>query len=345
MTLADRVAGCLYGAAIGDALGSAFEFVDAATIRRLLREPFVWQYRASVSGSLLHPREPGRPTDDTAMALSVAGAISGGEPLTAALFARRFLTDLNCGTGRFGEMFWSGGPGGATTRALSRLRAGADPATCGHPEDGGNGAAMRAYPVGFLSDRDEVLRVAALQARVTHGHPAAIAAAQAVAALVHDALAGRAPSLDPPAGIDEATFVAMWRALHRNIVFGGPLPAELRNIAMSGWACVAGAHAIAAAFAGDPERAIAAAVGSGGDTDTVGSIVGAIVGARNGLHALPLRWVDGLRDRQLVEAAIVDLRLARTGVADTASNELMLRGAVHAPNSENRSVEQRRNPA
>ncbi len=195
MTLADRVAGCLYGAAIGDALGSAFEFVDAATIRRLLREPFVWQYRASVSGSLLHPREPGRPTDDTAMALSVAGAISGGEPLTAALFARRFLTDLNCGTGRFGEMFWSGGPGGATTRALSRLRAGADPVTCGHPEDGGNGAAMRAYPVGFLSDRDEVLRVAALQARVTHGHPAAIAAAQAVAALVHDALAGRAPSL------------------------------------------------------------------------------------------------------------------------------------------------------
>ena len=126
MTLADRVAGCRDGAAIGDALGSAFEFVDAATIRRLLREPFVWQYRASVSGSLLHPREPGRPTDDTAMALSVAGAISGGEPLTAALFARRFLTDLNCGTGRFGEMFWSGGPGGATTRALSRLRAGAD---------------------------------------------------------------------------------------------------------------------------------------------------------------------------------------------------------------------------
>ena len=304
MTRADRIAGCLYGAAIGDALGAAFEFVDAATIHRLLHEPFVWDYRASVAGSLLHPREPGRPTDDTAMALSVAGAITSGEPLTAELFARRFLSDLHRGTGRFGGMFWGGGPGGATTRALSRLRAAADPARCGHPEDGGNGAAMRAHPVGFLSERDEVQRVGALQARVTHGHPAAVAAAQAVAVLVHDALAGRAPSLDPPAGVDDATFVATWEAMHRDVIVGGPLPVQLRNIAMSGWATVAGAHAIAATYAGDPERAIAAAVGSGGDTDTVGSIVGAIVGARCGLDALPRRWVAGLQGRELVDGAV-----------------------------------------
>jgi hypothetical protein len=81
--------------------------------------------------------------------------------------------------------------------------------------------------------------------------------------------------------------------MHRDVVAGGPLPSQLRNIAMSGWANVTGAHAIAATFAGDPERAIAAAVGSGGDTDTVGSIVGAIVGARYGLNALPRPWVGG----------------------------------------------------
>jgi hypothetical protein len=123
---------------------------------------------------------------------------------------------------------------------------------------------------------------------------------------VHDALAGHPPSLDPPPGMDDASFVATWRAMHRDVVVGGPLPASLRNIAMSGWATVAGAHAIAATFAGDPERAIAAGVGSGGDTDTVGSIVGAIVGARCGLDALPRRWVEGLRGRELVGAAIVE---------------------------------------
>jgi ADP-ribosylglycohydrolase len=55
---------------------------------------------------------------------------------------------------------------------------------------------------------------------------------------------------------------------------------------MSGWATVAGAHAIAFAFAGEPARAIAAAVASGADTDTVGSIAGAIVGARHRLRGL-----------------------------------------------------------
>jgi ADP-ribosylglycohydrolase len=47
---------------------------------------------------------------------------------------------------------------------------------------------MRAHPVGFLLDRASVFRVAALQARVKHDHPAAIAAAGAIVVLVHDAL-------------------------------------------------------------------------------------------------------------------------------------------------------------
>jgi hypothetical protein len=45
----------------------------------------------------------------------------------------------------------------------SRIPRGWDPATCAQVEDGGNGAAMRPHLVGFLSDGDEVLRVAALR--------------------------------------------------------------------------------------------------------------------------------------------------------------------------------------
>jgi ADP-ribosylglycohydrolase len=135
MTRAERVAGCMFGAAVGDALGSAFEFIDAATIHRTLGEPFVWNYQNAVPGLLLHPRKPGRPTDDTAMALSVGSALVSGEPLTPSLFARQFLADLARGTGRFAEIFWQGGPGGATTQALSRLGRGAEPATCGHTDE------------------------------------------------------------------------------------------------------------------------------------------------------------------------------------------------------------------
>jgi ADP-ribosylglycohydrolase len=308
MNRADRIAGCLYGAAIGDALGSAFEFIKSDAIERRLGEPIAREFVQAIPGSLLYPREPGRPTDDTAMALSVALAIAGDEPLTAGLFAKRFLEDLDRVHGRFGEIFWTGGPGGATTRSLSRLKRGADPATCGHPEDGGNGTAMRAHPVGFLADRDTVLEVAAIQARVTHGHPAAIAAAAAVAVLVYDALQGDGASIDVPDGIVDATFVTSWHELHRDLVPSGlRLPNRLRNVAMSAWETVAAAHAIAMCFAGDPVTAIGVAAASGGDTDTVATITGAIVGARSGLSAFPTTWLEGLTARPIVEDALQEL--------------------------------------
>ncbi len=63
---------------------------------------------------------------------------------------------------------------------------------------------------------------------------------------------------------------------------------------MSGWVTVATAHAITLIYANEPELAIGAAAASGGDTDTVACIVGALVGARHGVAALPSRWINGL---------------------------------------------------
>ena len=114
-TRADRIAGTMFGAAIGDALGSAFEMVSNETIERALGSAFASDFRAALRGSLLYPRAAGKPTDDTAMALSLAFALSCGEPFDAALFAERFLADLDRTNGEFATMFWDGGPGGATT--------------------------------------------------------------------------------------------------------------------------------------------------------------------------------------------------------------------------------------
>jgi ADP-ribosylglycohydrolase len=209
-------------------------------------------------------------------------------------------------------MFWTGGPGGATTRALRRLMGGADPATCGHPEDGGNGTAMRGHPVGVLRERDDVLRVAAVQSKVTHGHPGATAAAQAIAALVWDALNDRPLDERIPEGIDDRDLTEAWRATHRDAPHGERLPAHLRSVPMNGWYTVAAAHAIVLRYASDPLDAIAAAAGSGGDTDTVACVAGGIVGARMGLRALPEAWTSGLVWHNDVEYAIEAL-VARFG--------------------------------
>jgi ADP-ribosyl-[dinitrogen reductase] hydrolase len=292
----DRVTAMLLGGAIGDALGSAYEMLASSAIEKHLGSSIAEDFEPALEGSLLWEREPGQPTDDTAMALSVALALASRKPITADLFASRFLEDLDFRSGPFGAMFWNGGPGGATTRALRRLHAGAAAATNGHADDGGNGAAMRAHPVGSLRDRQTALEVAATQAKVTHGHPAAIAAAQAVAALVFDALAGVEPSERPPIGIDDPTFLEAWNDAHRDLTRADRLPSHLRNAAMSGWVTVATAHAISLLYDDEPNLAIGAAAASGGDTDTVASIVGAIVGARHGSSALSSRWIEGLAD-------------------------------------------------
>jgi ADP-ribosylglycohydrolase len=284
----------MFGAAIGDALGSAFEMLGNDRIERHLGSAFAWDFERAIPGSLLAGRAAGEPTDDTAMALSVAFTLTCGETPVPALFAKRFLADLDRRSGEFADMFWNGGPGGATTRALRNLQNGGAPASNGHVDDGGNGAAMRAHPVGCLRDRAEVLRIAGMQAKITHGHPSAVAAAQAIAVLVHDAIGGAPVSVDFPSGISDNALESAWASAHRDLVSGDRLPAHLRNAAMSGWGTVAAAHAIGVLYADDPNRAIAAAAASGGDTDTVASIVGALVGARVGRAALREQWLTGL---------------------------------------------------
>ena len=300
----DRIRGCMLGAAIGDALGAAFEFIPSVAIEALLGEARVRDYRRGVHGSLLAGHPPGKPTDDTAMALSLAHALASDEPITPSSIAAAFQRDL-ARNGQFGDLFWRGAPGGATTRALYRLTTGADPADNGFPDDGGNGAAMRVHPVGCLADRAEAAAIAAMQARITHGHPSAVAAAQAVALIVHDAIDRGELSADPPDGVDDERFLKAWGFMHSGLkqIRGGRLPLRLHDVHMSGWETVAAAHAIALLFDGDPEGGIAAAAASGGDTDTVACMVGAMLGASCGAGALPARWIDRLNQLPVIRLA------------------------------------------
>jgi ADP-ribosylglycohydrolase len=299
-----RIAGSLFGSAIGDAMGAAFEFANSDMIARHLDGRFsVSDFMYPIPSSLLYGRGNAWPTDDTAMAFCVAATLLRFADPSAADFAADFLRFLVDPEGRYGRMFWEGAPGGATTRALARLDWDFAPESFGEPDDGGNGAAMRAHPVGFLTRREDVLVLASRQACVTHGHPSAIAAAQAVAVLVHDAIAGGTPSLDPPVGIDDPLFIGAWHSSHKHLkLTNGRLPKHLRDANMSGWETVAAAHAITMCFPNDPAGAIGAAAASGGDTDTVAAIVGAIVGARYGVNALPSHLRTGLRCAEEVEA-------------------------------------------
>ncbi|MFC1474874.1 ADP-ribosylglycohydrolase family protein, partial [bacterium] len=48
------------------------------------------------------------------------------------------------------------------------------------------------------------------------------------------------------------------------------------------------------------EKAVVAAINSGGDTDTMGAMVGAMCGALHGAEAIPERWLRGLANRKQI---------------------------------------------
>lgn len=137
----------------------------------------------------------------------------------------------------------------------------------------GNGAPMRVAAVGWLAaDRDECDRLAAAQARVSHDHPDAVTAAQAVAGAIlalrrGDAVAALRQDLTARCGYDLRPEVAL-RGGGFDVSAAGTVPA-----------------ALAAAFeTPNWEGAVRCAVGLGGDTDTLACIAGGVAEA---IHGVP----------------------------------------------------------
>ena len=192
-------------------------------------------------------------TDDSVCTLAVADALLGEHDFAASLraFVRRHPAR------GYGGMFLHG--------ALS------DDA----PPYGswGNGAPMRVAPVGWLArDEAEVMELAAAQAAVSHDHPDAIAAAQAVALAILLARSGLSRAVLRQRLIEDFGYdLAPERALPRDgfdISAAGTAPPAIK----------------AALEAEDWEGAVRTAIFLGGDTDTLACIAGAVAEAIHGLR-------------------------------------------------------------
>jgi ADP-ribosylglycohydrolase len=160
----DRALCSLEGLSVGDAFGERF-FVHPTIVEGLLAKRIL-------------PIPPWRFTDDTEMALSIVeilqdyGVIKQDE--LAWRFAERYDSSRGYGAGMHGT--------------LARVRAGESwrivaPSRFGGQGSSGNGAAMRAAPIGgyFADDLAAVVEQAHRSAEVTHAHPEGIAGAIAIA--------------------------------------------------------------------------------------------------------------------------------------------------------------------
>ncbi len=281
----ERVLLSLEGLSVGDAFGEQF-----------FRDPD--EAEALIAARILPPA-PWTYTDDTEMACSIVVNLRDHNGIDQDALAQSFAAHYNSKRGYGPNMH----------RLLARIRAG-DPWSVAAAElfegqgSQGNGAAMRAAPVGayFADDLDTTTAQARRSAEVTHAHPEGIAGA--IAAAVAAAWAWRLRATSPPPRDRDYLDLILplipdslvrERIRHaRNLAPGASIRlaiAALGNgIGLSAVDTVPLALWCAARHLDDYASALWLTVSALGDRDTTCAIVGGIVALYTGREGIPSDW-------------------------------------------------------
>ena len=344
-----RAYGALAGLALGDALGMPAQAVSPEQIHAVYGT-----ITGLVDGDASQPYAPGMPagsvTDDTEQALLVAsllvrgrGTSSGRVALDAGEFAHALLAweDSMIERGSLDLL------GPSTKAALERVRAGEDPLTVGGAGTT-NGAAMRVTPIGIAmstADPEAFADAVWSSCQVTHATRQGFQSAALVAAAVSmgiDAARSTTPDLRsllwkavtyvdslPERGAwtpDPDVVAATRRAMQ---LVANPASSSLECLVEQVGASVASAQAIPMAFAllaRDPSpQALLDAANIGGDTDTIGAIAGAILGAALGFEVFVGRGLAQVElashlDLPSVALELLELRAAHEPAASAPTS-------------------------
>lgn len=306
--------GAVLGAAIGDAMGHPTEFLSLDAIRAKYGPSGVQGFELFWTG------EGGRfapYTDDTQMAEAVlrslvsAGAAGDDLDGTMRRMARAFVEWHHHPQGGHRA------PGNACLAGCQALDRGEPWSTAGGARAGGCGSVMRAFPFGlvFVDDLPHAESWSVDHSRLTHRDPIALAACAAMA--VGTALAVRGDTPDEVAAAmiaaaaphDATTSEMIARAADE--ARGGVLPTVALD-RLRGWAAHEAIAAGLYVFLRHPDDARAAILegaNTPGDSDSIATIAGALVGARVGVQGLPADWVrDVERSRELTGLALAAAR-------------------------------------
>ena len=344
-----RAYGALAGLALGDALGMPTQAMSPEQIRAVYGT-----ITGLVDGDASQPYAPGMPagsvTDDTEQALLVAsllvrgrGSSSGRVALDAGEFAHALLAweDSMIERGSLDLL------GPSTKAALELVRAGEDPLTVGGAGTT-NGAAMRVTPIGIAmstADPEAFADAVWSSCQVTHATRQGFQSAALVAAAVSmgiDAAHSTTPDLRsllwkavtyvdslPERGAwtpDPDVVAATRRAMQ---LVANPASSSLECLVEQVGTSVASAQAIPMAFAllaRDPSpQALLDAANIGGDTDTIGAIAGAILGAALGFEVFVGRGLAQVElashlDLPSVALELLELRAAHEPAASAPTS-------------------------
>jgi ADP-ribosylglycohydrolase len=347
-TPADRIAGCLLGGAVGDALGAPVESFSFDQIRRAFGPDGIQDY-APAYGRL------GAITDGTQMMLFTAEGLlrahaqrSHRTANTREVVLHAYLrwlrtqgevADRILGTDPEEDGWllthrelWSRRSPGNT--CLAALR---DPATDFVAKNGskGCGGIMRIAPVGLTQktghQRGEspAYQVGAELSLLTHGHPTATVASGYFAELIALLMDGHALRVAielarSPLRLSKKADEVV-KAIDRAVALATeghePTPEKVEMLGAGWTAEEALSIALYAALVSENfEHGVRLAVNHGGDSDSTGLLTGNLLGVIAGASAIPARWLDSLELLDVITEMAADLARMREGGLDTGAS-------------------------
>jgi ADP-ribosylglycohydrolase len=258
---------CIYGLAVGDALGVPYESCERGT----------FECTGMVGGGT-HGQLAGTWSDDTSMALCICSSIKRLAYIDVADIAYRFRQWLEHGDytcdGRVFDV------GVTCKRAISTGVPGKSYDECG------NGSLMRTAPLAMFDYLDFV-KVRDVSA-ITHAHPVAEWSCVTLCDMLWTIRNSGAPAK-----------VDFW---HR---YGHIVSRPVEAVKSDGY-CEHTLEAALWCFVntGSYADCVLAAVNLGGDTDTTAAVAGALAGVYYGFEAIPPKWVGQLRGKTVIDQCI-----------------------------------------
>lgn len=307
----DRIAGAIFGGAVGDAMGNPTEFVGSFEAIRARWPP------DGVTGFVEYRDRDGWQfapyTDDTDMALVVLRTLLDGRDAGRDLEATM--------TGMAGAFVrWSKkpnlhelAPGMACLSGCRRLEQGHHWSEGGTPDSGGCGSIMRVYPFALvhMDDPGTALAWGVEHSKLTHRAPMALAACAGMTAGMLSLMGGNGPDAALEAMVlaaGEFDVDTAWLTRHAITEARAGTPPEGILDEIQGWNAREALAASAYVFArnpAEPARVILEGANSPGDSDSIACIAGSLAGAACGVDAIPVEWRVNVQDADELESLAV----------------------------------------
>lgn len=263
----DPMRPCIYGLAVGDALGVPYEFCRRNTFEC-----------TGMVGDGTHGQPAGTWSDDTSTALCICSGVKRLAYIDVADIAGRFRRWLE-----HGDFTCDGRAFDVGVTCKGAISTGVPGKSY---DDCGNGSLMRTAPLALLDclDAYKVHEVSA----TTHAHPVAEWSCAALCDILR--------------AIRNVGTPAKGDLRHR---YGYIASRPARAVKSDGY-CEHTLEAALWCFLNTSSYAdcVLTAVDLGDDTDTTAAVAGALAGVYHGFGAIPPKWIDQLRGKAVIEQCI-----------------------------------------